>query len=121
MNGLIITVEMPANHAQRYYIEGEDDYIGNGGNEVATSISNLLEGNSKTDLLAYSTAEGELVIKSNQLIKQVKIYDLTGKEICEKSLGLLQTSTTISVPSGMCIVEAIMQNGKSQHTQALVK
>ena len=121
MNGLIITVEMPDNHDQRYYIEGEDEYIGSGGDGVATSISNLLEGNKKTELVAYSVREGELVVTSNQLIKQVKIYDLTGKEISEKSLGLLQTSTSIAAPAGMCIVEAKLQNGKSQYTQALVK
>lgn len=121
MDGLVISVEMPNNHEQRYYIEGPDEYIGTGGDGVMSSISNIYANNDDVDLLAYSLAKGELIVSSNQLLQHVKIHDLSGRLIEEKSLGLLQTSTTIAAPSGICIVEAILQNGKSQYVQALVK
>jgi hypothetical protein len=121
MNGLIISIEMPQNHEQRYYIEGPDEYIGSGEGGVTTSTSNPYENNSEATLQAYSVAEGELIVNSNQLIQHVKIHDLAGRLLVDKPLGLLQSSTTMTAPSGICIVEAIMQNGKSLYTQALVK
>ena len=121
MDGLVISVEMPNNHEQRYYIEGPDEYIGTGGDGVMSSISNIYANNDGVDLLAYSLAKGELIVSSNQLLQHVKIHDLSGRLIEEKSLGLLQTSTTIAAPSGICIVEAILQNGTSKYVQALVK
>ena len=121
MDGLVISVEMPNNHEQRYYIEGPDEYIGTGGDDVTSSTSNIYANNDAVDLLAYSLAKGELIVSSNQLLQHVKIHDLSGRLIEEKSLGLLQTSTTIAAPSGICIVEAILQNGTSKYVQALVK
>ena len=121
MNGFIISIEMPENHEQRYSIEGPDEYIGSGEGGVTTSTSNPYGNNSEATLQAYSVAEGELIVNSNQLIQHVKIHDLAGRLLVDKPLGLLQSSTTMTAPSGICIVEAIMQNGKSLYTQALVK
>lgn len=121
MDGLIITIEMPQNHEQRYYIEGSDEYLGDSNDEGPTTAINNINSNSSATLSAYSLAQGELCVSSNLLIRQVKLYDLTGRLIVDKPLQLLNTTTTLAAPSGICLVEAILRDGTTLHTQSLVK
>lgn len=121
MDGLVITVEMPQNHEQRYYIEGPDEYLGDSNDDGTTTATNNVTSNSSATLSAYSLAQGELCVSSNLLIRQVKLYDLTGRLIVDKPLQLLNTTTTLAAPSGICLVEAILRDGTTLHTQALVK
>ena len=121
MDGLIITIEMPQNHEQRYYIEGPDEYLGDSNDDGPTTATNNITSNSSATLSAYSLAQGELCVSSNLLIRQVKLYDLTGRLIVDKPLQLLNTTTTLAAPSGICLVEAILRDGTTLHTQSLVK
>lgn len=121
MDGLVITVEMPQNHEQRYYIEGPDEYLGDSNDDGTTTATYNINSNSSATLSAYSLAQGELCVSSNLLIRQVKLYDLTGRLIVDKPLQLLNTTTTLAAPSGICLVEAILRDGTTLHTQALVK
>ena len=121
MDGLIITIEMPQNHEQRYYIEGPDEYLGDSNDDGPTTATNNVNSNSSATLSAYSLAQGELCVSSNLLIRQVKLYDLTGRLIVDKPLQLLNTTTTLAAPSGICLVEAILRDGTTLHTQSLVK
>ena len=122
MDGLIITVEMPDNHEQRYYIEGPDDYHGSsedGG--VTTSTTRPIDNNAEATLQAYSSTTNTLLITSNKLISEVKLFDLAGHMLVHQSMDLMHTSTTLPAPSGICIVTATLQDGTTIHTQALVK
>lgn len=124
MNGLIISVEMPQNHEQRYYIEGPDEYIGSSNNEgggVATSTSSEIKSTDESSLNAFSVNPNELNVVASSLMREVKIYDMTGRLIADKVLSLFHTTTTITVPSGICVVEAILRDGTSLHTQAIVR
>ncbi len=121
MDGLVITVEMPQNHEQRYFIEGPDEYLGDSNDDGPTTATNNVTSNSSATLSAYSLAQGELYVSSNLLIRQVKLYDLTGRLIVDKPLQLLNTTTTLAAPSGICLVEAILRDGTTLHTQSLVK
>lgn len=121
MDGLVITVEMPQNHEQRYFIEGPDEYMGDSNDDGPTTATNNVTSNSSATLSAYSLAQGELCVSSNLLIRQIKLYDLTGRLIVDKPLQLLNTTTTLAAPSGICLVEAILRDGTTLHTQALVK
>ena len=121
MDGLVITVEMPQNHEQRYYIEGPDEYLGDSNDDGTTTATYNVTSNSSATLSAYSLAQGELCVSSNLLIRQVKLYDLTGRLIVDKPLQLLNTTTTLAAPSGICLVEAILRDGTTLHTQSLVK
>lgn len=121
MDGLVITVEMPQNHEQRYFIEGPDEYMGDSNDDGPTTATNNVTSNSSATLSAYSLAQGELCVSSMLLIRQVKLYDLTGRLIVDKPLQLLNTTTTLAAPSGICLVEAILRDGTTLHTQSLVK
>ena len=72
-------------------------------------------------LQAFSLAQGELTIGSNQLIQEIRLYDLAGRLILDNPLTLLHTTTTVTAPSGICLVEAVLRDGTTLHTQALVK
>ena len=123
MNGLIISVEMPQNHEQRYYIEGPDEYIGsndNPGGGVTTSTSTLTPMD-KLSLNAFSVNSGELVVTATTLMREIKIYDMTGRLIADKVLDLFHNTTTLAAPSGICIVEAILRDGTALHTQTIVR
>lgn len=121
MDGLVITVEMPQNHEQRYYIEGPDEYLGDSNDDGTTTATYNINSNSSAILSAYSLAQGELCVSSNLLIRQIKLYDLAGRLIVDKPLQLLNTTTTLAAPSGICLVEAILRDGTTLHTQSLVK
>lgn len=124
MNGLIISVEMPQNHEQRYFIEGPDEYIGSNNNQgggVTTSTLPVIAPADEIALNAFSMNANELVVTASSLMREVKIYDMTGRLIADKVLDLLHNSTTLAAPSGICIVEAILRDGTSLHTQTLVR
>ena len=123
MDGLVLTLAMPQNHEQRYYIEGPDEYIGsndNPGGGITTSTSTLTPMD-KLSLNAFSVNANELVVTASTLMREVKIYDMTGRLIADKVLDLFHNSTTLVAPSGICIVEAILRDGTSLHTQTLIR
>lgn len=122
MDGLVITIEMPQNHEQRYFIEGPDEYLGSSeDNQGPTTAVDNTSSSALATLQAFSLAQGELTIGSNQLIQEIRLYDLAGRLILDNSLTLLHTTTTVTAPSGICLVEAVLRDGTTLHTQALVK
>lgn len=42
LHGLVISVEMPQNHEQRYFIEGPDEYIGSNNNQAGGVTTSTL-------------------------------------------------------------------------------
>lgn len=120
MDGLVISVEMPQDHEQRYYIEGPDQYIGSGEGGVTTSTSSIKNPSDAT-LRAYSLSLGEVTVSASELMREVKLYDMAGRLIGYQMFGMLQHTTTLSAPAGVCIVEAILQDGTSLHAQTIVR
>ena len=125
MNGLVISVEMPQNHEQRYFIEGPDSYLGSGnsnGNGTSTAVDNTHA--TAASLHAYSQDKGQLTVVANQPIRELKVYSITGQLLsypisthdCQ-----LSTVNCQQLPTGVCIVEATLYNGTTLHTQAVVK
>ena len=122
LNGLVVDIEMPENHEERYYIEGPDEYLGSSDDQgPTTAVDNTVSSSASATLQAFSLAQGELTVSSNHLIQEVRIYDLAGRLILDQPLTLLHTTTTVAAPSGICLVEAILRDGTTLHTQALVK
>lgn len=122
MNGLIISVEMPQNHEQRYFIQGPDEYIGesDGSGGVTTSTTNPSI-NDEASFTAYSLSQASLHISSNQLIQEVTLYDLAGRVIAQRQLDLFHTAVDMPAPSGMCLVKVTLRNGTTLYRQALVR
>lgn len=120
MDGLILTVPMPANHAERYYIEGPDPKTEAGG--TTTSIENITNAtDDENNLQAYSITSGTLTISANKLIQEVIIYDMVGRIVIHEQMNMLTQNVLLNAPSGIGIVEAIFEDHTKARIQAVVK
>ena len=122
LDGLWLEMDMPENHEPRYFIIGPDMRSDNDDN-VTTSTTNpsMPETGSEISVWAYSQNSGELIVNSSDIIKEVKVYNLAGTLIAQKSLKLWNSTVALSVPSGICIVEATMRDNSKHYTQTLVR
>ena len=120
MDGLVISVEMPLNHEQRYYIEGPDEYLGSSEGGVTTSTTTP-SADLDQKAWAYSPATGTLVVAANDMFQQVRIYDMAGRLLTDKTFDLLHHTATLTAPTGVCIVETVMRDGTAIYTQTIVK
>ena len=120
LDGLWLELDMPENHETRYFILGPDDTT-NDGVSSSTDRPVLPQVDTPIQLWAYSAQSGQLQVNSNEIIQQVKVYDLTGRLVAQQALDLYGHSMTLSVPTGMCIVEATMRDNTKRRVQALVR
>lgn len=72
-------------------------------------------------LSAYSPEVGVLVVNCNEIIRELKVYDMAGQLIAYKPLDLFHSSVNMSTPSGMCVVAATLRDGTTRHVQTLVR
>ena len=117
MDGLWLEMDMPTNHEVRYYIEGPDRVSNS---DVTTSTTHPNAEKTENKIWAYSPDNGTLTVASNDILKLVNIYDLSGRIIAQQSLDLQYNSATIHVPAGVYIVEATMRDNSKEFTQAIV-
>ena len=121
MDGLVISVEMPQNHEQRYFIQGPDEYIGESeGGGVSTSTTHAAT-HDEVSIKVYSPSQASLHISSNQLIQGVTLYDLAGRVIAQHQLDRFHMVVDMPAPSGMCVVKVTLRNGTTLYRQALVR
>ena len=120
MDGLALELPAPANHEARYYIEGPDKSA-NGDVTTSTTHPTGSSANNALDIWAYSPSQGELVVSSNDILREVKVYDLSGRLIAYRLLDLHYNMVTMSVPAGLCIVEATSRDNTQCYIQTLVK
>ena len=121
LDGLWLEMDMPQNHEPRYFIIGPDMRSDNDDN-VTTSTTNPSkpEMGAEINIWAYSPEQGKMVVASDDIMKAVNVYDLSGRVIAQKSLDLQYNSTAVSVPAGVYVVEAIMRDNSKKFTQAIV-
>ena len=121
LDGLWLEMDMPENHEPRYFIIGPDMRSDNDDN-VTTSTTNPSkpEMGAEINIWAYSPEQGKMVVASDDIMKAVNVYDLSGRVIAQKSLNLQYNSTAVSVPAGVYVVEAIMRDNSKKFTQAIV-
>lgn len=120
LDGLWLELDMPENYETRYFILGPDDTT----NEDISSSTDrpvLPQVDSPVQLWAYSAQSGQLQVNSNEIIQHVKVYDLAGRLVAQQALDLYTHSMTLTVPTGMCIVEATMRDNTTHYTQAIVR
>lgn len=120
VDSLVLELEMSLDHETRYFILGPDDTT-NEGVSSSTDQPVLPQVDSPVQLWAYSAQSGQLQVNSNEIIKQVKVYDLAGRLVAQQALDLYTHSMTLTVPTGMCIVEATMRDNTTHYTQAIVR
>jgi hypothetical protein len=122
-DGTRLELEMPVNHEVRYYIVGPDKSTDNNDDpnddDITTSIDQVRP--TQVQVWAYGRGHGELVVATNDIIKEVTVYDITGRIIARQALDLYYNTTSLTVPAGVCVVEATMRDNTKQYTQAIVK
>jgi hypothetical protein len=118
---MVLQVERPRNHAERYYVEGPDPY--NEGGDVTTSTTHPIEDNGANgvQMYVYPEGNGKLLVTSDGLIQSVVVYDMLGRVIASKEQVLLAHEVALEVPVGVCVVEIVMQNGSRQRARTIVK
>ena len=118
---MVLQVERPRNHAERYYVEGPDPY--NEGGDVTTSTTHPIEDNGANgvQMYVYPEGNGKLLVTSDGLIQSVVVYDMLGRVVASKEQQLLSHEVRLNVPVGVCVVEAVMQNGMRQRERVIVK
>jgi mannosyltransferase OCH1-like enzyme len=122
-DGTRLELEMPVNHEVRYYIVGPDKSTDNNDDpnddDITTSVDQVRP--TQVQVWAYGRGHGELVVATNDIIKEVTVYDITGRIIARQALDLYYNTTSLTVPAGVCVVEATMRDNTKQYTQAIVK
>lgn len=118
-DGLTIEVDMPQNHEVRYFIDGPDVIDPDNGGDIWSSTEDVKT--SDMQVWAYSPSQGELVVASNDIIKEVTVYDIAGRVIAHQTLNLQYSSMTIATIPGVCIVETTMRDNTKHYTQTVVR
>lgn len=122
MDGLVISVEMPLNHEQRYYIEGPDTYRGSEG--VTTSTTQPSVSTTGNKVWAYAPERSSVVVSSTDLIKSATLYDISGRIVASsnKNPDLMTNSLTLHTAStpGVYIVDVTLRDGSIEQAQVIV-
>lgn len=123
MDGLVISVEMPLNHEQRYYIEGPDTFQGSDGVTTSTTQPNVSTTGNK--VWAYAPDRNTVVVSSSDLIKSATLYDLTGRLIAQSPIAnsLITNSITLYThgTAGLYLLEVTLRDNTKAQTNVLVK
>ena len=120
MDGLVISVEMPLNHEQRYYIEGPDTYRGSEGTTTSTTQPSVSNTNNK--VWAYAPDRSNVVVSSTDLIKSATLYDLSGRLVASSTNKLVTNSLTLhtACTPGVYIVDVTLRDGSIEQAQVIV-
>ena len=130
MDGLVVSVEMPQNHEQRYYIEGPDMYQGSDGVVTSTTQPNVSTTSNK--VWAYAPDRSTVVVSSSDLIKSATLYDLTGRLITSSSLNtqhstlnshLMTNTLTLHTTgtAGVYVVDVTLRDNTTTQTRVIVQ
>ena len=119
MDGLVLEMDMPQNHEVRYFIDGPDVIDPDNGGDIWSSTEDVKT--SDMQVWAYSPSQGELVVASNDIIKEVTVYDIAGRVIAHQTLDLQYCSMTIATIPGVCIVETTLRDNTKHYTQTVVR
>ena len=133
-NDTRVKVPVPAaNHELRYYIEGPA-YVP-AGPDIPTdneNYGNNENNESSAKVQVYTPAPQTITVVSNTPIQQVRIFDITGRPLFTKSPFKgdlegrkgdsegLSPVLTLTVQSGIAIVETTLINGTTTRTKLLI-
>ena len=114
-DSLTLEVDMPLNHATRYFITGPDHTTNSG---VVTNTTN--PNVAPLQVWAYSEQAGEITVRSNDIIQSVTIYDIAGHIIARQTLDLLYNQVSLPVGQGVHIAEVTLRDNSKHYTRAIV-
>lgn len=116
MDGLWLEMDMPLNHATRYFITGPDQTTNSG---VVTNTTN--PNVAPLQVWAYSEQAGNITVRSNDIIQSVTIYDIAGHIIARQTLDLLYNQVSLPVGQGVHIAEVTLRDNSKHYTRTIVK
>ena len=114
-DSLTLEVDMPLNHATRYFITGPDHTTNSG---VVTNTTN--PNVAPLQVWAYSEQAGEITVRSNDIIQSVTIYDIAGHIIARQTLDLLYNQVSLPIGQGVHIAEVTLRDNSKHYTRAIV-
>jgi len=115
-DSLTLEVDMPLNHATRYFITGPDRTTNSG---VVTNTTN--PNVAPLQVWAYSEQAGEITVCSNDIIQSVTVYDIAGHIIARQMLDLLYNQVSLPVGQGIHIAEVTLRDNSKHYTRTIVK
>ena len=115
-DSLTLEVDMPLNHATRYFITGPDRTTNSG---VVTNTTN--PNVAPLQVWAYSEQAGEITVRSNDIIQSVTVYDIAGHIIARQTLDLLYNQVSLPVGQGIHIAEVTLRDNSKHYTRTIVK
>lgn len=115
-DSLTLEVDMPLNHATRYFITGPDHTTNSG---VVTNTTN--PDVAPLQVWAYSEQAGEITVCSNDIIQSVTIYDIAGHIIARQTLDMLYNQVSLPVGQGIHIAEVTLRDNSKHYTRTIVK
>lgn len=115
-DSLTLEVDMPLNHATRYFITGPDRTTNSG---VMTNTTN--PNVAPLQVWAYSEQAGEITVCSNDIIQSVTIYDIAGHIIARQTLDMLYNQVSLPVGQGIHIAEVTLRDNSKHYTRTIVK
>ena len=116
MDGLWLEMDMPLNHATRYFITGPDHTTNSG---VVTNTTN--PNVAPLQVWAYSEQAGEITVRSNDIIQSVTIYDIAVHIIDRQTLDMLYNQVSLTVGQGVHIAEVTLRDNSKHYTRTIVK
>ena len=70
---------------------------------------------------AYSPEQGTLQVGTDDVIREVAVYDVLGRRVKHQKLSLYYPTVSLHLPSGVCIVEVTLRDNTKRYTQAIVR
>ena len=121
MDGLLLELDMPSNHEERYYIEGPDESDNNGGTVTDLPAEEQVVEGKEERVWAYSPEQGTLQVGTDDVMSAVAVYDVLGRLLTSQKLALHYPTVTLHLPTGACIVEVTLRDNSKRYTQAIVR
>ncbi len=118
INGTEITVEIPQNHEMRYYIQGPKKESGE--DDTPTDNGSVVTPDAESTVSVFSPAAGLVNVVANADIASVRLYDVTGMLVAEKSVSGTPV-LTMAAPAGVLVAEVRLQNGTIARQKVFVR
>lgn len=112
-----IRIATPANHQLRYYIQGP-------AKQPQTPTDNrevISPADGEQTVSAFSTMAQSVSVVASGAIASVRVYDVVGRLIAEVHPSHSTPMLTLSVPSGVVLVQTELQSGFAAKSKVLVR
>lgn len=122
INGTEMLLDIPNNHAMRYYIQGPKDESQDDGEATDTDCINSDSRKDGSSIAVYSPAEGYVNIVASSSIASVRLYDIVGRLLTEQVVNNRNTPIiTLPAPEGILMAEVRLINGAVGVEKVIVK